>query len=181
MKIAAGFLLFLFLGFFVYYSNLRENIFASRKARFGVPAPGPVEARPKTYDFVVSERPPVKLNYFQNRVVYVNFWASWCEPCRREFPLIEKLKQEMGDRLQVILINLDTPQALAEAKQFQLEHAPTAVTIYQGHELQKLFNVEVLPFHMVIDKQGRTAAAFYASLIEEEKPFRSLLLNLSQE
>ncbi len=181
MKIAAGLLLFLFLGFFFYYSNLRENIFASPKARYGVPAPGPVEARPKTYDFTISKKPTVNLSQFQNQVVYLNFWASWCEPCRREFPLIEKLKSEFGDRLQVILINLDTPEGLADARQFQEENAPSAVTVYQGQELQKLFNVEVLPFHMVIDKQGRTAAAFYASLIEEEKQFRSLLLHLTQE
>lgn len=182
MKMAAGLLLFVFLGFFVYYSNLRENLFASAKARNEVPTVGPVEARPKTYNFEIAKRPPFQLSQLKGKVVYINFWASWCEPCRREFPLIEKIKQEMGDRLQVVLINLDSPEMIETAKLFQIENAPTSMNIYEGGaQLKSLFNVEVLPFHLVVDKEGRTAGAFYASLIDSEQTFRSLLLNLAQE
>lgn len=182
MKMAAGLLLFVFLGFFVYYSNLRENLFASPKARNEVPTVGPVEARPKTYNFEISKRPAFQLSQLNGKVVYVNFWASWCEPCRREFPLIEKIKAEMGDRLEVVLINLDSPDMVETAKIFQIENAPSSMNVYDnGQALKQLFNVEVLPFHLVIDKQGRTAGAFYASLVDSEQAFRSLLLNLSQE
>ncbi len=50
---------------------------------------------------------PIDINDLRGRVVVVNFWATWCPPCRREMPSLERLRQEMGDEgVTVLAVNI---------------------------------------------------------------------------
>ena len=48
-----------------------------------------------------------KLSDFDNQVVVVSFWASWCAPCRAEFPYLERLQVVAGDKLRVVSVNIE--------------------------------------------------------------------------
>lgn len=48
-----------------------------------------------------------RLTDFDNKVVVVSFWASWCAPCRAEFPYLEGLQTAAGDKLQVVSVNIE--------------------------------------------------------------------------
>ena len=52
----------------------------------------------------------VTLGDYRRKVVFINFWATWCPPCRAEMPGIEKLYKEYGDRVVFLMIAGDTPQ-----------------------------------------------------------------------
>lgn len=73
----------------------------------------------------VSEAPPIQLpttegqidlSQMEGKVVYLDFWASWCDPCRESFPWMAELKQKYGSQgLEVIAVNLDKERDKADA------------------------------------------------------------------
>jgi len=182
MKAAAVFLLLLVFGLIYYYSGRQEDLYEP-KARHEVPAAGPVAARPKAYDFAIQSSPKKMLSSLKGQVVYINFWASWCEPCRAEFPLIESLQNELaGQKFSAVLVNMDSEGLIAEAKELQAQLAPSGIAVYENtRPLQQILNIEALPYHIIIDREGRVAAVFYASLIKDEEKFRALLKQLLAE
>lgn len=101
-----------------------------------------------------------------------------------ELPIIERLQKKYGpDGFQTILINMDYgDQAILEARAFQALNAPSALSIYdQSDEIAQILNVQAIPFHILVDRQGRTASAFYAPLETKENEFTQLVQSLLQE
>lgn len=151
-----------------------------------VPALGPVEARPNTPTFLVStgDGTSIRLEDFESEVLYINFWAEWCKPCLEELPYLKTLQDRMGSKgFAVLLINMDYGEEnIEKAKGLQRKLFPSANTIYShGQQFKDLYLVDALPFHMLIDKQGRTASGFYASLLDHKDKFESMIESLIQE
>lgn len=66
-------------------------------------------------------------------VTLVNFWASWCEPCKEEFPSLLKLRQELAARgLNVVFVSVDDPSDLATAEKFLNDQHVDFPTFYKG-------------------------------------------------
>jgi len=117
-------------------------------------------------------------------VVYVDFWASWCMPCRHSFPWMEQLANRLAhDGLQVVTVNLDKDHNAALKFLKELNSSLTVVYDSTG-DLAKRFNVEAMPSSFIFDRSGKLrdthlgfdpndTAAIEESLIkllEEEKP-----------
>ena len=68
-----------------------------------------------------------------NKLVLVDFWASWCGPCRMLAPVIEELAQKFEDKLTVVKVDVDEQQALAA--QFGVQSIPTVVLFQDGEQL----------------------------------------------
>ncbi|MBI4420327.1 MAG: TlpA family protein disulfide reductase [Gemmatimonadetes bacterium] len=92
-----------------------------------VPVPDPVDVgfrapdfRARTIDGAAQER---GLNHYQGSLVLVNVWATWCDPCRREMPSIERLYRELGpEGLRVAAVSLDDAGAVPDIREFVREH-----------------------------------------------------------
>jgi thiol-disulfide isomerase/thioredoxin len=68
-------------------------------------------------------------------LVLVNFWASWCEPCKVEFPNILKIRERFGkDGLQVVFVSIDEPTDLEAAQKFLREQHVDFPTFYKGSQ-----------------------------------------------
>lgn len=106
-------------------------------------------------DFVIShDQLPDKLSALKGQVVYLDFWASWCKPCRKSFPWMNLMQNKYADQgLQIIAINLDTEVALAEAF---LEKVPAHIPIIYDPEGNIASDYQLLgmPSSYVIDKKG---------------------------
>jgi cytochrome c biogenesis protein CcmG, thiol:disulfide interchange protein DsbE len=90
------------------------------------------------------------------RVVYLDFWASWCGPCRQSFPWMEILKSTYGAQgLEIITVNLDRDRADADKFLKQL-HPTFDVRFDPKGEFAELYKIQGMPSSVLIDRHGVT-------------------------
>lgn len=97
----------------------------------------------------------VTLDALRGQVVYVDFWASWCGPCRRSFPWMNELQRRYGGRgLTIVAINVD--KNIADAARF-LERNPAqfAIAYDQAGATPLAYAVQGMPSSYVIDARGK--------------------------
>jgi thiol-disulfide isomerase/thioredoxin len=98
--------------------------------------------------------PPIDLARYHGQVIHLDFWASWCAPCRQSFPWMQTLKdtyQRQG--LAVVAINLDHDRA--DAEQFmQRFHPDFAVQVDPQGTVAERFKVAGMPTSVIIDQHG---------------------------
>jgi len=91
----------------------------------------------------------------------INFWASWCQPCRREIPLLNQVtSQPLVPQLQVVGIAIDFAEDVQKFAQETPIHYPVLIGEDDGVELARQFGVEALafPFTVLVDSQGNLLA-----------------------
>lgn len=95
----------------------------------------------------------VNLQNFKGKKVFVNLWASWCPPCKREMPSIEKLSQFVDtNKVAFVMISLDDQFEKAKA---YIRSAKLQLPIYYPAEtLPALFNVEGIPSTFIFNENG---------------------------
>lgn len=103
---------------------------------------------------LTSNQGTVVLSRLRGKVVYLDFWASWCKPCRHSFPFMNELQERYARQgLVVIAVNLDDEQKNAE--QFLEKYPATFVIAYDKiGATPKLYGLTVMPSSWIIDKQG---------------------------
>jgi cytochrome c biogenesis protein CcmG, thiol:disulfide interchange protein DsbE len=96
----------------------------------------------------------IDLRALRGRVVYLDFWASWCTPCRKSFPWMESLESSFGGAgLTVIAVNVDSDRA--DAERFLAEFRPDFdVRFDPGGALAERFKVMGMPTSLIIDRHG---------------------------
>ena len=111
----------------------------------------------------------IHLSKYRGKVVLINFWATWCPPCRKEIPDLIKLQREFRSRgLQVIGVTYP-PQRLAEVRRF-VRKAKVNYPVGLGTKETKLFftTSETLPMTIVIGTDGRIRDIIEGILLPEE-------------
>lgn len=102
----------------------------------------------------------VQLSQYQGRLILLNFWASWCAPCREEMPLFSKWQRDLGSRgLQVVGVSMDDDAG--EVKKF-LAAYPVTYPIVMGDAgfAGQFGGVLGLPLSYLIDARGRVVARY---------------------
>lgn len=108
---------------------------------------------------------------WDGKALLINFWATWCPPCRREIPLLNELQARHGPRgLQVIGIALDSRQAVAEYQQKTPLDYPSLYGELDAIAVGKQFGLDLygLPVSVLTDRQGRIVAVHMGELLREE-------------
>jgi peroxiredoxin len=96
----------------------------------------------------------LRLSEFRGDVVMVNFWATWCGPCRQEMPLLDELYnryQRVGFNLLGVNIDDDSRRAMAMVEELGVNFP---VLFDARKEVSELYNVEAMPVTVIIDRQG---------------------------
>jgi thiol-disulfide isomerase/thioredoxin len=130
--------------------------------------------RPAVPSFTASDLTgrQIATGTLRGKVVLVNFWATWCPPCREEIPDLVALQKKYPGELQIIGISQDSAPAEV-VQQFAAGRGMNYPTVMSTPEIEKLFpGVYALPTTFVIDREGRLAkkhvGMLNASLIETE-------------
>jgi len=101
-----------------------------------------------------AQQGEVNLDKYQGKVVYLDFWASWCGPCKLSFPFMEGLTHDYSrDDLVVVTVNLDRTQSLAKAFLRKMGSNLSVIYDEKGAIAQK-YKVSDMPTSILIDRQG---------------------------
>lgn len=127
------------------------------------------DSQPVEFTLKDIEGRNVHLSDYRGKVVLLNFWATWCPPCRAEIPDLIRLQREYGSRgLQVIGVTYP-PQKLAEVRRF-VRRAKVNYPVGLGTKKTKLLftSSESLPMTIVIGADGRIRDIIEGILLPEE-------------
>ena len=116
---------------------------------------------------------PTKLSSFGNRPLMVNFWATWCAPCRREIPLLNQLKRERAaENAEIVGIAVDfRDDVLAFVKEVPLNY-PLLIGEEDGLAAAEAFGMGMaFPFSIFVDSQNRILTVRIGELHEDEANF----------
>ena len=106
----------------------------------------------------------VKISDFRGRILLLNFWATWCPPCLKEFPLLFEIVAQSGAEVALLAVSHDRqateiPPYLARFRPRHgavLDSPETVIALDASRETsQNLFNVVLLPETFIIDREGR--------------------------
>ncbi|HEY0767382.1 MAG TPA: TlpA disulfide reductase family protein [Steroidobacteraceae bacterium] len=113
---------------------------------------------------------PHRLADWKGRPLLVNFWATWCEPCRREIPLLKSLRHERSrDRLEIVGIALDLHDAAQNYARDSGIDYPVLLGEQGGYEAVAAFGMDpVLPFSAFADAAGRIVTLKVGELHRDE-------------
>ena len=118
---------------------------------------------------------------YRGQVVYLDFWASWCAPCRRSFPFMDQLQKRYADQgLVVIAVNVDTERALAT--QF-LREVPVDLRIAYDPkgQLAAAWQVPGMPSSFLIGRDGVPRVQHAGFRSADREPLERAIQNLLAE
>lgn len=99
----------------------------------------------------------VSLSELKGKIIYVDFWASWCQPCRRSLPLYEQMANRLGsDRFQILAVNLDEDRK--DAENFLKRHPVSYPVLLDPAGVSAgEWAVLAMPSSYLVDSKGRLA------------------------
>jgi thiol-disulfide isomerase/thioredoxin len=168
------------LGFVVYRlapqpKTVRESAFPAPPLTHAAPAPPghPIPESLPDISLPDSDGTPHRLADWAGKPLVVNFWATWCEPCRREIPLLEDLRHENHQNaFEVVGIAIDHRDSVAKYIRDMKIDYPVLVGERGGLEAAAAFGMEpVLPFSVFADAQGRIVTLKIGELHRDEAAF----------
>lgn len=120
----------------------------------------PVEDTPPAPDFSLddTEGRTHTLSDYQGKVVIVNFWASWCAPCRKEMPSMQRAWEQLRDQ-DVIMLAVNWGDDMATVERFTAALPPLEFPLVLGGDEDMIgeWDVKGLPTTVVVDPEGRKA------------------------
>jgi len=123
----------------------------------------------------------IKLSEFRGQVVMINFWASWCGPCRKEMPLLEKLYKKYKALGFVILgVNVDDKPKQAEALLKQID-INFPILFDTDKKISAKYKVTAMPSSFFVDRDGKLRSEHKGYLPEYELLYKNEIKKLIRE
>ena len=104
-----------------------------------------------------AQEKQVGLSQFNGKIILLNLWATWCPPCIKELPALDRLQQRLGkDEFEIVALSLDDDVKLAQEMFFDtLLIKSMALYIESAENLGRDFPVDVVPASFFIDRKGQ--------------------------
>ncbi len=115
-----------------------------------------VSLREEAPDFTLKslEGSNLRLEEYRGQVVLINFWASWCGPCRQEMPVLDRLHHRYEDTgFAVLGVNVEGDPEMAR-EIVDKTHVTFPILLDDGQKVSELYSLEAMPSTVVIDRDG---------------------------
>jgi thiol-disulfide isomerase/thioredoxin len=122
------------------------------------------------------------LQQLKGKVVFVNFWATWCQPCLAELPFINALYQKVKSNPDIVFLTIDIDNNLQKSRQF-LQNKGYTFAVYGGSPAQvpeKLYE-NGIPTTLVIDKKGDIVFTHFNRANYDDEKFLQFMLGLTKQ
>ena len=121
----------------------------------------------------------INLNQYNGKLVIINFWATWCAPCKKEMPSLDKLYQAKNFKnLQVFAVNMEQPNTLKTKKFFSdLNIKKLEIFFDSNLNFVKEFKLRGMPTTVLINKKGEEFARIIGEVDFLDKKFLKWLSN----
>ncbi len=165
--------------FLIIFSFLITNVSANDLSSFKNIV---IHKVPKTYDniiFLDKEDKKININDFKGNLLILNFWATWCEPCKEEMPSLNNLQINTElDRLKIFTINIGK-ENIEKVNKFFLDLNIENFEPYFDPPvtLAKKFSLRGVPTSILIDKNGKEFARIIGSIDFNNPAFVNWLKN----
>ena len=116
-----------------------------------------------------------KLSEIKGKLVYVDFWASWCGPCKQSFPWMNEMQRKYGERgLRIVAINVDAKRA--DADRFLAANAADFLLAFDGKgESAKRLAVKAMPTSVLVGADGKVLYVHRGFRLEERAELEARL------
>lgn len=141
------------------------------------PSPSPSPGDPQVGVAVGDIAPPLRLaqlggaevdtEALRGQPLWVNFMATWCPPCREELPIMDRLQRDLGDRMTIIVVDVEEDVDTVASFFNSLEVA-LPVALDEDGRAQEAWNAVALPVHYWIDEEGRVGGVLYGGAGPEQ-------------
>lgn len=143
-------------GYTVYLNLIKDE---SKLVQVGEPAP----------DFVLEDLNgnKVQLSDYKGQGVFLNFWGTWCKPCKKEMPYMENVYKDFkGQGVEILAVDIGETK-LAVQKFVERYNLTFPILLDKKSEIVDLYNIGPIPTTIMIDKDGIIRKKFTGSLTEE--------------
>ncbi|MGM0500479.1 MAG: TlpA family protein disulfide reductase [Bacillota bacterium] len=147
---------------FFYLQNTATTVAAEVGTEIGMEAPG--------FSLINMNDQEVNLSDYRGKKVFLNFWASWCPPCRQEMPDMQKLHEEHGDEIAVLAVNIGENKSTVINFMMQ-NKLNLPVLLDLNKSIAQNYLVRAIPTTYILDEDGiiieKTFGALnYQSMLE---------------
>ena len=137
---------------------------------------------PKIYDNVIfldKKDQKINIKEFKGSILILNFWATWCEPCRKEMPSLDNLQGNSElNKLKIFAINIGKENPNKIENFFNNLNIKNFDSYYDSpNTLAKIFSLRGIPTSILFDKDGKEFARIIGSINFEDKNFVNWIKN----
>jgi peroxiredoxin len=143
---------------FIFIFSLLFTVEGSEEDLFSKIKISPIKGDKRAPDFSLKDlnSRKVGLKQFREKIIFLNFWATWCGPCKEEMPSLEVLHQQFKEKNFILLAISVDYEGLKPVQEFINKHHYTfPVLLDPKCETLDLFEVKGIPTTFIIDKKGR--------------------------
>lgn len=117
-------------------------------------------------DVLTKQR--VLLTDLKGQVVFLNFWATWCGPCKDEMPMLDKLNQELAGKVKFLAIDVDANEEPGDIAAYAKELGVTLPLIWDEGKAGRTYYISGVPTSLVINRDGVIAAKKLGQVSRQE-------------
>ncbi|MCX6640027.1 MAG: TlpA disulfide reductase family protein [bacterium] len=117
-------------------------------------------------------------DYLGKNPILIDFWATWCVPCKEEMPHLEEIYKEYKDKgLVYFAISEDSPRSISKVKPYvkSKKYDATVLLDPDGSVLRKFFGSNTLPYTVIIDREGKISRTFTGYVPGQQKDIREII------